>query len=192
MSPSGGSVAIEPRSLKFPSYDRSAKAWHADPERMALLEDTASPDDVDAADYDAIYFTGGHAVMYDFPDNEGLQRLTREIWRRAASSPRSATDTAAAEHATLRRLPAGGRPQGHRIRLKEEVLAGVDKLVPYNAEEEMKSAARGTRRPSSRSPPTPSSTDASSPGRNPDRRRRPRRRSPRCSDTEPTLRDLIM
>ncbi len=87
MSPSGGSVPLEPRSLKFPSYDRSAKAWHADPERMALLEDTASPDDVDAADYDAIYFTGGHAVMYDFPDNEGLQRLTREIWRRAASSP---------------------------------------------------------------------------------------------------------
>ncbi len=75
---------------------------------------------------------------------------------------------------------------------KEEVLAGVDKLVPYNAEEEMKSAA-----PRYEKALLPFASYAVVDGRlvtgqNPDRRRRPRRRSPRCSDTEPTLRDLIM
>ncbi|MDX1803234.1 MAG: hypothetical protein R3292_04080 [Alcanivorax sp.] len=49
---------------------------------MALLTNTASPDPLNSEDYDAIYFTGGHAVMWDFPDAEGLQRLTREIFER--------------------------------------------------------------------------------------------------------------
>lgn len=47
---------------------------------MALLEHTARPDQIDAPDFDAIYFTGGHAVMWDFPDSDGLQRITRQIW----------------------------------------------------------------------------------------------------------------
>ncbi len=144
VSPAGGPVPLEPRSLKFPSYDRSAKAWHADPERMALLENTASPDDVDAADYDAIYFTGGHAVMYDFPDNEGLQRLTREIWEKGgivASVCHGYCGLLNTRLSDGSLLVAGRKVTG--FAWKEEVLAGVDKLVPYNAEEEMKS--RGAR-----------------------------------------------
>ena len=82
VSPQGGAVPLEPRSLKFPNDDRTAKAWRADPARMALLETTKSPDEIDSAEFDAIYFTGGHAVMYDFPDSEGLQRISREIFER--------------------------------------------------------------------------------------------------------------
>ncbi|MFE9538153.1 hypothetical protein [Streptomyces sp. NPDC006691] len=37
VSPAGGAVPLEPRALKFPNYDRTAKAWRADPENMALL-----------------------------------------------------------------------------------------------------------------------------------------------------------
>lgn len=42
------------------------------------------PRQVNSAAYDAIYFTGGHAVMYDFPDSEGLQRIARELYERGA------------------------------------------------------------------------------------------------------------
>ena len=80
VSPLGGASPLEPRSLVFPNYDRAARAWHRNPARMALLQDTLRPDQVDAADYDAVFFTGGHAVMYDFPASEGLQRITREMW----------------------------------------------------------------------------------------------------------------
>ncbi|WP_164234472.1 type 1 glutamine amidotransferase domain-containing protein [Microbacterium hydrocarbonoxydans] len=139
VSPAGGAVPLEPRSLKFPSYDRSAKAWHADPARMALLQDAARPEDVDAADYDAIYFTGGHAVMYDFPDSAGLQRLTREIWEKGGVVASvchgycGLLNTALSDGSLL---VAGRRVTG--FAWQEEVLAGVEKLVPYNAEEEMK------------------------------------------------------
>ncbi|NQD87939.1 type 1 glutamine amidotransferase domain-containing protein [Paenarthrobacter sp. CM16] len=139
VSPKGGFAPLEPRSLKFPSYDKAAKSWHNDPERMALLENTASPENINSADFDAIYFTGGHAVMYDFPDSEGLQKISREIWERGGIvssvchgycgllNIRLSDDTLLVE---------GRKVTG--FAWQEEVLARVDKLVPYNAEEEMK------------------------------------------------------
>ena len=42
----GGRSPLEPRSLKFPNYDKTAKGWRADPAKMALLENTASPDEI--------------------------------------------------------------------------------------------------------------------------------------------------
>ena len=139
VSPAGGAVPIEPRSLKFPSYDRSAKAWHRDPARMALLEQTASPDEIDAADFDAIYFTGGHGVMFDFPDSEGLQRITRELFERGAVVGAVCHGYCGLLNTRLSDgsyLVAGRRLTG--FAWQEEVLARVDKLVPYNAEQVVK------------------------------------------------------
>ncbi|WP_370664812.1 hypothetical protein [Streptomyces sp. IBSBF 2507] len=63
VSPAGGAEPFEPRALRFPNYDKTAKAWRADPDRMALIENTAAPDQIDPSQYDAIYFTGGQAAM---------------------------------------------------------------------------------------------------------------------------------
>lgn len=80
VSPKGGLTPLEPKSLKWPNADASARRWLGNPTSMDLLSNTARPDDVDAKDFDAIYFTGGHAVMFDFPDDVSLQRLTRDIY----------------------------------------------------------------------------------------------------------------
>ena len=136
VSPAGGAVPLEPRSLGFPNEDKTAKAWRSDPARMALLEDTLGPDDIDAADFDAIYFTGGHAVMYDFPDNAGLQRITREIWERDGIVSSVCHGYCGLLNTTLSDgsfLISGRKMTG--FAWQEEVLAGVSKLVPYNAEE---------------------------------------------------------
>lgn len=139
VSPRGGKVPLEPRSLKFPNYDKSAKAWRADPERMALLENTLSPDQVNAEDFDAIYFTGGHAVMYDFPDSAGLQRLTRELWEQGKVV--SSVCHGYCGLLNVRLTDGSLLVDGKHLTgfaWQEEVLARVDKLVPYNAEEQMK------------------------------------------------------
>ncbi|KAF0845215.1 type 1 glutamine amidotransferase domain-containing protein [Nocardia caishijiensis] len=144
VSPAGGPSPLEPRSLKFPNYDKTAKAWRNDPARMALLDNTAHPDEIDSADYDAIYFTGGHAVMYDFPDSAGLQRITREIYERGAIVSSVCHGYCGLLNTKLSDgtlLVAGKKLTG--FAWQEEVLARVDKLVPYNAEEEMKK--RGAR-----------------------------------------------
>lgn len=139
VSPKGGLSPLEPRSLKFPNYDKSAKAWHADPTKMALLDGTAAPGEIDAADYDAIYFTGGHAVMFDFPDSEGLQHITREIYERGGVVSSVCHGYCGLLNTTLSDgslLVAGRRLTG--FSWSEEVLARVDKLVPYNVEAQMK------------------------------------------------------
>ena len=139
VSPAGGAVPLEPRSLKFPNSDRSTKAWRADATKAALLENTPSPDDIDPADFDAIYFTGGHAVMYDFPGSEGLQRIARQIFERGGIVSSvchgycGLLDTRLSDDSYL---IAGRRMTGFSWR--EEELARVDELVPYNAEEEAK------------------------------------------------------
>ena len=151
VSPRGGATPLEPRSLKFPNDDRSARAWRADPARMELLENTARPDEIDASDFDAIYFTGGHAVMYDFPDSDGLQRITREIYERGGIVSSVCHGYCGLLNTTLSDgtlLVAGRRLTG--FAWQEEVLARVDKLVPYNAEEEMK--RRGARYSKARLP----------------------------------------
>ncbi|MBV8933585.1 MAG: nuclear transport factor 2 family protein [Kutzneria sp.] len=51
--------------------------------RMAAqLAATRSPAGVDAADYDAILFAGGHGAMWDFPDCAPLATLARSIYER--------------------------------------------------------------------------------------------------------------
>ncbi|WP_445954476.1 hypothetical protein [Thauera sp. SDU_THAU2] len=62
--------------LKWPLADASVKDWLADPARVALLSSTARPDEIDPVEFDAIYFIGGHAVMWDFPGCGALQRIT--------------------------------------------------------------------------------------------------------------------
>lgn len=139
VSPAGGPSPLEPRSLKFPNYDKTAKAWRTDPARMALLENTASPDQINSAEFDAIFFTGGHAVMFDFPDSEGLQHITREIFERGGIVSSVCHGYCGLLNTKLSdgsSLVAGRKMTG--FAWKEEVLARVDKLVPYNAEEEVK------------------------------------------------------
>ncbi|OOQ90221.1 thiJ/PfpI family protein [Penicillium brasilianum] len=139
VSPAGGLSPLEPRSLKFPNYDKTAKAWRADPVRMSLLENTARPDQLNSADFDALYFTGGHGVMYDFPNDEGLQRITREIYERGGIVSSVCHGYCGLLNTRLSDgsyLVAGRNMTGFTWR--EEVLARVNKLVPYNAEEEVK------------------------------------------------------
>ncbi|MGU3498343.1 type 1 glutamine amidotransferase domain-containing protein [Mycobacterium sp. C31M] len=144
VSPAGGTVPLEPRSLKFPSYDKTAKAWHTDPAKMALLENTRSPDEIDSTDYDAIFFTGGHAVMYEFPNSVGLQRITRELYECGDIVAPVCHGYCGLLHTKLSDgsyLIDGKLMTG--FAWQKEVLARIDKLVPYNAEEQAR--LRGAR-----------------------------------------------
>lgn len=139
VSPAGGRVPLEPRSLKWPHADAPSRAWLADKANQALLADTARADEIDTANIDAIYFTGGHAVMFDFPDSPGLQRLAREVFERGGVVAAVCHGYCALLNTRLSDgslLVAGRRLTG--FSWAEEVLAGVARKVPYDCEAEMK------------------------------------------------------
>lgn len=77
--------------------------------------------------------------MYDFPESEGLQRITREIFEDNGIVSSVCHGYCGLLNTRLSdgsHLVAGRRTTG--FAWQEEVPARVDKLVPYNAEDEMK------------------------------------------------------
>jgi putative intracellular protease/amidase len=84
-SPLGGKVPLDPESLLMTELGDAiglkgavAKRY-ADRAYMDRLSSALRIDDVESEDYVAIYLTGGHGVMFDFPDHRGLQRLIAEF-----------------------------------------------------------------------------------------------------------------
>lgn len=139
VSPAGGKVPLEPRSMKFPLLDAQARRWLDNANNRALLDNTLSPSEVSAEDIDAIYFTGGHATMYDFLDNDALHNLTREVFEAKKVVSSVCHGFCGLLNVTL----SDGSPllKGRHITgfsWNEEILAGVSKIVPYNGPEEVK------------------------------------------------------
>ncbi len=79
VSPKGGFVPLDPRSMKYTNPEIMKVYNDPDFQQRALTHSLAAKD-VNPADYAAIYFTGGHGVMWDFPDNPDLQRLSLAIY----------------------------------------------------------------------------------------------------------------
>lgn len=81
VSPLGGEVPLDERSLKSTYLDKSARDHLANPAFMQRLKTTLSPSAINPSDYKAIYYTGGHGTMWDFPNNKSLQNISEQIYR---------------------------------------------------------------------------------------------------------------
>lgn len=82
VSPQGGRVPLDERSLGWLNMNASARKHLEDAGFRRRLAQTLPIDSVDPAQYRAIYFTGGHGVMWDFPDNPAVQRVAAAIHAR--------------------------------------------------------------------------------------------------------------
>jgi len=76
VSPRGGT----PPQDGVDRADAAQAAFLDDPAVASALAATLTPADVDPADYDAVLYVGGHGTMWDFPDNEELADITRQVW----------------------------------------------------------------------------------------------------------------
>lgn len=62
--------------------DRVVIEFLADPANKAALESTRTAAEVDADDYDVIYYAGGHGTMWDFPGASELAGLAAAVYER--------------------------------------------------------------------------------------------------------------
>ncbi|GAB4568368.1 MAG: type 1 glutamine amidotransferase domain-containing protein [Haliangiales bacterium] len=76
VSPKGGAAPMDGVDRDDPQN----AAFLDDASLMARIGATLRPDQVEAERYAAIFFAGGYGTMWDFPDDEGLQGLTRDIY----------------------------------------------------------------------------------------------------------------
>lgn len=81
VSSKGGYVPLDPRSMKKAYADRATFAlYRSEDFQTRALARSLSPDETNPHDYAALYYTGGHGVMWDFPGSEGLARLGLSIY----------------------------------------------------------------------------------------------------------------
>lgn len=132
-------VPIDPRSLLEVLTDKKTRAYYANGELMDRLTVPLVPEEVDANDYAAIYFAGGHGTMWDFPHNRQLQELTRIIYENGGFVSSVCHGPAALLNVKL----SDGRYllEGHTVtgfsNLEEKVLL-LYKDIPFSLEEELR------------------------------------------------------
>lgn len=80
VSPKGGFVPLDPRSMKYTDDSIMAVYESTDFQKRAL-SDSQKAADIDPSQYFAIYYTGGHGVMWDFPDDPQLQKIALAIYQ---------------------------------------------------------------------------------------------------------------
>ncbi|MDO9237255.1 MAG: type 1 glutamine amidotransferase domain-containing protein [Aquabacterium sp.] len=78
VTPDGGYTPIDPHSLAM--AEPIDWTWYHNRNFMNRLGATLKCSDVNPGNYVAIYYVGGHGVMWDFPDNKDFQEFSRKIY----------------------------------------------------------------------------------------------------------------
>jgi len=139
VSPKGGKVLVDGRSLGRFVFDKAARRRYEDPAFMAMLEDTRSISDVNWSEYDAVFFAGGHGAMWDFAENEDLHNRTAEMFESGRIVSAVCHGIAALQNVRLSngKYMIDGK-NGTGFAYLDETIAGVRKIVPYNLEKRLK------------------------------------------------------
>src|SRR5262245_42833106 len=80
VSPKGGATPLDPAGLRGLAMDATIRAFQADASKMSLLEKTIKSSEIRGDEYSAIYYTGGHGTIWDFPGDAHLQAAARRIY----------------------------------------------------------------------------------------------------------------
>ncbi len=140
LSPKGGVAPMD-------GVDRSDPinaAFLDDASLVKLTRSTTAISAVDPARYDAIFFSGGHGTMWDFPSDPGVQSLIRAVYERGGVVAAVCHGPAALVEARLSDgsyLVAGKEISAFTD--EEEMAVKLEKVVPFALESTLRS--RGAR-----------------------------------------------
>ncbi|WP_422735510.1 type 1 glutamine amidotransferase domain-containing protein [Micromonospora sp. WMMD729] len=137
-SPQGGRPPLDPKSDEPDSQTEQTRRFTADAEAERQLGATVRLDSVSVADYDTVFYPGGHGPLWDLAEDDTSARLIEQVV--AAGKP-----IALVCHApgVLRHcvtpagepLVAGKRVTGFTD--SEEEYMGLTKVVPFLVEDEL-------------------------------------------------------
>jgi len=139
-SPAGGPAPIDPGSVKpAGENDAAVERLLADPALQASLAATPRVADFDGADFDALFFPGGHGTMWDLPVDAGVTRAVERAF--AAGRLIAAVCHGPAGLVSARR--PDGEPIVKDLRVNsftdaEEAAVGLAQVVPFLLESRLR------------------------------------------------------
>jgi putative intracellular protease/amidase len=137
-SPKGGQPPIDPKSDDPANQTESMTRFKGDKATQAVLASTLKLSDMKAADFDAVFYSGGHGPMWDLAEDPVSIALIEAFYD-------SNKPVAAVCHApgVLRHVKYRGEPivKGKRVTgftNEEEEEVQLTKVVPFLVEDELK------------------------------------------------------
>lgn len=132
-SPAGGPTPIDPGSLKpVGENDAVVERFLADAALQARIAATSKAADLDGAQFDAVFFPGGHGTMWDLPHDAGVTRAVERAF--AARKLIASVCHGAAGLVTALRPDGQSIVKGLRVNAftdAEEVAVGLETVVPF-------------------------------------------------------------
>jgi putative intracellular protease/amidase len=137
-SPAGGQPPIDPKSESENAQTPATRRFYDDPESQAVLANTAKLANVKAADYDAVFYPGGHGPLWDLTDNSDSIALIQDFL--ASNKPVAAVCHATAAFLNIKD-PAGdyvvnGKAVTGFSNSEEDAVQLTD-VVPFLLEDEL-------------------------------------------------------
>lgn len=137
-----GQAPIDPKSEAPDAQTDATKRYYADEALKAKMANTKKLSDINAADFDAVFYPGGHGPMWDLYQDENSLKLIQNFW--SAGKP-----VGAVCHAPSALLNAKDEAGEYLVKGKkvtgftntEEEAVKLTDVVPYLLEDELK--ARG-------------------------------------------------
>ena len=139
VSPAGGQPPLDPKSDEPDAQTEATKRFKADPDAQAVLANTGKLAEVKAADFDAVFYPGGHGPLWDLAESRDSINLIETMI--AAGKP---VATVCHAPGVLRHVKApDGSPlvKGKKVTgftNTEEEAVGLTKIVPFLVEDMLK------------------------------------------------------
>ena len=146
-SPAGGQPPMDPRSGEAEAQTDATRRFMADDAASAALAETRPLAELDAGDYDAVFYPGGHGPLWDLHvDSDSIGLIEAFV---AADKPVAAVCHAPA--VLLRARGSDGQPlvQGRQVTgfsNTEEAAIELTEIVPYLLEDALAAAGGDYRR----------------------------------------------
>jgi len=137
VSPQGGKPPMDHRSGS--ENDVINQAFLGDKVMMEKFNNMPTPDEIDPADYVAIYYAGGHGTLWDFPQDSKLAQIAAAIYMQGGTVTAVCHGVAGLLSITLPdgRQLIDSQPVTGFSTLEERIIRKKDK-VPYLLEDELK------------------------------------------------------
>lgn len=137
-SPNGGQPPIDPKSELEDFQTTATKRYDADTSVQALMANTAVLADINAADFDAVFYPGGHGPLWDLVDNSDSIALIESFLE--ANKPVAAVCHATAAFLNVKNAQGEFVVKGKAVTgftNSEEDAVQLTDVVPFLLEDEL-------------------------------------------------------
>ncbi|GAB2810246.1 type 1 glutamine amidotransferase domain-containing protein [Ferruginibacter profundus] len=138
-SPLGGQPPVDPKSEVAAAQTPDTKRFYGDMEAIDKVANTVKLSDIKAADYDAVFYPGGHGPLWDLTNDKNSIQLIEHFY----NTQKPVAFVCHAPAALVNVKAENGEPlvKGKKVTGfsdTEEEAVGLTKVVPFLLEAELK------------------------------------------------------